>query len=855
MSNPIRRILSLLLTLGLLSAAGFAKAGREMQVLDGAWTLQEDGATTAAISAAVPGYVQDSLVTAGRLPALYPGQNPKEAAWVAERDWRYAREFECSAEMLASEHRELVFQGLDTFAEIFLNGESLGRTDNMFREYRFEVGARVKPGKNRLEVLLHSPMQEARSRLAAFPYYNEQHRKRDANELRKFVRKAQYQFGWDWACPIVMVGIWQPVRLEGWSSVAVRDVHFAQIVLTEAEARLKAEAELEASEPGRVKVRVTSVDASGLAAEVELDLRRGLNRVEVPFAIAAPRRWWPNGLGEQALYRLRLEVVKGEAAVVAAEKRVGLRTVEFVHERDEHGKSYYFKVNGVPVFMKGANYVPIDAVIPSVTPERYRRMLGAAAAANMNMLRIWGGGIYEMDTFYDVCDELGLLVYHDFMFASAMPSAEPEFLENVRGEASYQLRRLRTHACLALWAGSNETESAWHEFWKGDYPPQVWADHNRVFDSFLPGLVREHSPATAYTRSSPSANTDEVVVNTAGWGDTHAWSVWFGKLDIEKAGTERLSRFISEYGFAGYPSWRSLRKYLGAGELDRRNPTWVFHDAYPGIQDIIDDFLKRYYAVPQSAEDYVYLSGLLQAEAMRQSVEVYRRNMPYCMGSLTWQLNDVWPVASWASIDYYGEWKPLHHALRDAYAPVLLSPVVEAGEVRVYGVSDRLAPVTGVLCVDWVATNGAVARLAELPATLPANASTVLWRMPEPELALRGRTTGALRLRLLDGGRVVARNVLYLERPKNFAFATAGVRLQRVDAGADQPVFEITATALARGVLLESGLHDGNFSDNGFDLFPDEPRRITFTPDAGAPKPAKDWVPTVRDLASLLKRP
>ncbi|PWF48456.1 beta-mannosidase [Massilia glaciei] len=815
------------------TAAAGPAAGLTSVTLDKGWTVRgwtvREAASSMAVPAAVPGFVQTDLVAAGKLPALYLGMNMKLAEPVAEKEWLYETRFPCDAATAAAARQELVFQGLDCYAEVFLNGRSILKADNAFLTHRVAVDGVLRAGENRLEVRFASPLKTLRARAAAYPYYNEKHRKRDLNDLRKFARKAQYQFGWDLARKLTTVGIWRPVVLEAWGALRASDLQIAQEELSTDKARLRFDCSFDAAVAMTgVTVEVTVVETGQLVRAV-FDLGQGRNLVPLRVEIERPRLWWCTGLGAQDLYHFEMRALRDGKVIASAKKRSGLRTTELVQQRDATGQSFYIKLNGVPVFQKGANYVPVDMPLTQVTERRYRKMIDDALATNMNTLRIWGGGIYEEDVFYDLCDEKGIMVFHDFMFASAMPPADDAYLASVRLEIAQQILRLRNHPSLILWAGNNENESAWFQELKKTYPIQVYMDQSRIFNRIIPGLVKEHFPEIPYTRSSPSTNIDGMEPK-AGWGDTHAWAVWFGKIDIEKAMGTRTIRCASEYGFVGYGPMRSLKKFLKPGERGRDHPAFRYHDAYDGIEGVIDEFLGRYYTVPADLEAYVYLSGLMQGEVTRALNELYRRCKPVCMGAMLWQLNDVWPVASWSLIDYYGEWKAANYFTRDAFAPVLVSPVLEKDKVLIHLVSDRREAVAGTLEVAVHDFTGGRTPLLTRAVGVGYDAAVVAAELSR-EAALAGHDPAACVLvaRLTVGAAQVSRNLLYFKRPKDLALPPAepDVTLSDVRGGI---LARLRCPVIAKNVFLDSGAVEGHWEDNYFDLLPGETKEVLFRP-------------------------
>jgi beta-mannosidase len=782
------------------------------------------------IPAAVPGCVHTDLLAAGKIADPFFGTNEKRLGWIERQDWQWRTRFSLSARDLAPGRHDLVFDGLDTFAEVALNGRVLLAADNMFRRWRVPVTEALRAGDNELQVTIRSPLLATRAAAEALGFPLEAINDQGDPKLSVFARKAPYQYGWDWGPRLVTSGIWRPVRLESWDDVRIDDVHVRQLALDDARASLAVLVTLEAAHPGRALV---SAEVAGEArAGAEVALAAGMSTVTLDLVLERPRRWWPGGLGQPHLYAVAAAVETARGRQVAG-RRLGLRTVRLLHQRDAQGKSFTFEVNGAPVFMKGANWIPADSFPSRVTPERYRLLLSSAAAAHMNMLRVWGGGIYEDDVFYDLCDELGILVWQDFMFACSLYPDDDPFVENVRREAVDNVRRLRNHACLALWAGNNEIEAAWHHWgWKVKYgarglAERIWAGYQRLFHRVLPEVVAEHDPGRPYTGSSPSAN-EEGHVNERGWGDMHYWGVWHLKLPYS-AYDQNVSRFMSEYGFQSFPEPATVASFTRPEDRRADSEVMAAHQRHRHGNALIAAYLDQELGPARDFEAFLYLSQVLQAEAVKYGAEAHRRAMPACMGSLFWQLDDCWPVASWSGIDHHGRWKALHHYARRFFAPVLLTVRREHGEVVVHGVSDRLAPLAARLRVRALTFDGACFHDHQAAVALPPNAATPLYRAPLATL-VRGRSPreSLIVAELLEGDAPLARNILYLAPAREQRLPPPGLEVE-VAADGEGPQVTLAAARLARSVWLSSP-EAGRFADNHFDLLPGERTRVAFTP-------------------------
>ena len=508
---------------------------------------------------------------------------------------------------------------------------------------------------------------------------------------------------------------------------------------------------------------------------------------------------------------------------------------------DAHLSRITVVVNGAPVFMKGANWIPADSFVTRVTEERYRSLLQSAADTHMNMLRVWGGGIYEDDRFYALCDELGLLVWQDFMFACSMYPGDPAFIENVHQEAIENVRRLRNHPSLALWAGNNEVEAAWQQWgWTSKFhlnkaaQNTIWNDYKRVFHEVLPRVVAAEDPGRFYTRSTPSANEDGVAPGKMGWGDMHYWGVWHAEAPYE-AYAANISRFMSEYGFQSFPTLPSVARYALPSEWRIDSPVMLSHQRHPRGNALVRTYMDRDFRVPKDFGAFLYLSQVLQANVIQFGAEAHRRRMPYNMGSLYWQLDDCWPVASWSSIDYYGTWKALQYAARRFFAPVLDSPVDDNGTLRVYLVSDRRTDLPAHLTLRLVDLDGGGERWRfERDVTVKALASEPQFSAGKRDI-LKGVDPSHVVLvaELTAGGVPVSRNLFYFLKTRELALPSpelsVAVTPHRIGA-----TVKVTARRFARAVWLSTPDGDGAFSDNFFDLLPGETTTVEWTPAPGA---------------------
>ncbi|NOZ56848.1 MAG: glycoside hydrolase family 2 protein [Calditrichaeota bacterium] len=682
--------------------------------------------------ATVPGTVHTDLLANGLIPDPFYRDNEAKLQWIGKTDWEYRLEFTPEPQITSARHVELVFEGLDTYADVSLNGQPILKADNMFRQWRVDVTSLLRPGKNTLVVKFESAINrvlpEMKKRPFLLPAGNDH-----GEKTSPYTRKAPYHFGWDWGPRFVTCGIWRPVYLQTWDEVVVRDVHVLLRRLTDDVADLIAEVELEAAEPLQVMTAISSPEGAFPAVKRQVDLKTGKNTFRIPFSISQPRRWWPSGYGDQPLYRILASAETDGKTLSQKVTRIGLRTVELRQVPDRWGKSFEFVVNGVPIFAKGGNWIPPDNFLPRVSDAKLRWLLRSVVDANMNMLRVWGGGVYPDDRFFDLCDELGILVWQDFMFACSLYPADSAFLESVRHEAEDNVRRLRNHPSLVLWCGNNEVETGWFDWgWKNQYPESCWEDYKTLFHGLLPEVVSTVDPGRFYWPSSPSSNLEDVPQSQ--WmGDVHYWDVWHG----EKPFTEyekQFPRFMSEYGFQSFPLLPTVKTFAEPQDWDIESPVMTVHQKHPRGNQLIRKYMSRDWPVPKRFEDFLVMSQIVQAEGIKIGAEHLRRIKPRCMGSLYWQIDDCWPVASWSSIDYTGRWKALHYYARRFYAPVLVSPHRENGEIVVYGVVDGRSGLQGTLACRLLSFDGQTLWEDERPAEIGADSAVVLARFPEAEV-------------------------------------------------------------------------------------------------------------------------
>lgn len=821
-------------TLSLMAIAG-ASAQSQTYVLDKGWEFSQAGSNEW-MSARVPGTVHQDLLDHGRLPDPFYGMNEQKVQWVEKEDWLYRTVFTVTADQLKSDAAWLTFEGLDTYADVYLNGSLLLKADNMFVGHKLAVKDVLREGENRLMIRFRSPVEETAPQWDTdgfnYPADNDHSEKR----MSVYTRKAPYSYGWDWGIRLATSGIWRPVKLTFCNGAAIDDFFVRQQEVTEQVAKVDNQLEINNVTTTPKEAQVKVVYAYGEQADTltrTVVLQPGKNSLSMPAWIEKPHLWMPNGWGDPALYTFTATVSVDGKVVASREEAIGLRSIRVVMEDDKDGKSFYFEVNGKPMFAKGSNYIPGDALLPNMTGERYARLFEDIRAANMNMVRVWGGGIYEDDRFYEEADRNGILVWQDFIFACTTYPHDPTFLKRVSEEAVYNMRRLRNHASLAMWCGNNEIyEGMRYWGWKDKYSPVVWKEmtegYDVLFRQLLPELVEANDPGRFYMHGSPYE---------ANWGrpeswkiaDSHNWGTWYGQKPFESLDTE-IPRFMSEYGFQAFPEMKTIRMFASPEDYELESPVMNAHQKASIGNFLIKKTMALYYKVPEKFEDLIYAGLILQGQGMRHGIEAHRRHRPYCMGSLPWQLNDSWPVVSWSSIDYYGNWKAMHYQIRRAFAPVLVDAIKEGNNLSYYIMSDRLTDEELTLNLELMDFNGKVYRKQKVDGLLPANTSKLFYQEPV-EQALAGRDSATTFMHMVvksKKGEVLSDEIYYFAHPKDQFLPKTPLHWQ-VKQKKGYCEVTVKADKLARDIFIEVPVQGVRFSDNFFDLLPGQKKKVIIT--------------------------
>lgn len=802
---------------------------KDVLELDGEWTLK--GPRKVEISARVPGCVHADLHREGLIPDPYFRDNEKKVQWAGDACWSYERTFEVEASFLESKRAQLRFDGLDTLATVFLNGKLLGRTDNMFRSWEFDVESVLKAGSNRISIRFESATRYCEQKQQGHFLWHtgiDHHRLSGGNWLRK----EQSNFGWDWGPMIVTAGVWRSVRIEAFDTAEISDVFVSQsFAKGYARVNLGVEVAVELRKRQRLFAFVTVTRKGVVVASGETDLQRG--RARLDLKLDKPELWWPNGLGDQPLYVVAVSIFdKNGELIDLKSKRIGIRELRLVREKDNWGESFCFEANGHRFFAKGANWIPSDQFDVWATDDRNRSLLADAAAANMNMVRVWGGGKYEREDFYDACDELGLCVWQDFMFAcSAYPAFDDAFVENVRIEAEQNVKRLRHHASIALWCGNNEMEQI--DGILGEKEGELsWDDYFVLFDKVLGKVVKRHDPQRSYWPSSEhSPRGDRKDSSNPNNGDAHLWKVWHSREPFEWYRTAH-HRFCSEFGFQSFPEPSTIETYTNAEERNVSSYVMEQHQRSPIGNSAIIDYMLSWFRLPVGFENTVWLSQILQELAIKYAVEHWRMNKPRCMGAVYWQLNDCWPGASWSSLDYFGNWKALHYAARRFFNPLLVCGVenLDTKEVAVHVVSDLLESKS--VSVGWKAFDleGYELVRGEKKLGLKANSTALVKTLKLKKLLAEHGPRGVLvKLTLRVGRRLVSENLVSFARPKHLSLVDPELAVEVKKAVGSAFDVLVSARKPSLWTWLEAKGIGARFSDNFVHLMSGEKRSIRVT--------------------------
>ncbi len=789
--------------------------------LDGRWLFRQANKEEW-YKATVPGCVHTDLMDNGLIPDPYYRDNETKVQWIEKENWEYRKEFEVSESLMGKNHIELVCKGLDTYAKIFMNDIKIAETDNMFRGYRFNIKPFLKTGKNELRIKLESPVKRAKILEERLPY--------KLPGGSPHTRKAPYHFGWDWGPRLATSGIWRPIYIEAWDNVRIEELEIIQDFLEEKEVVLNLKLSILSDKSEEMEIRVRVPGRKEYLKNKKISLEKGSNLHEVSIEISDPELWWPSGMGEQSLYTVEVYLYNGKELIDSISKRIGIRKLVLEQNEDQWGKSFQFVVNGVPFFAKGGNWIPADMFLNRVSRQKYEKLLRDCVEADMNMVRVWGGGIYESAEFYDLCDELGLVVWQDFMFACAMYPGDEAFLENVKKEAEYVIKELRHHPCIALWCGNNECEEGWfHWGWKNYLPEDVWEHYEKIFHQILPQAVKVLDPQRNYWPSSPhSEKIGEPRSEKS--GDMHYWGIWHGKEPFKEY-QKKFHRFQSEFGFQSFPLIETVKTFTLPEDWNITSPVMEHHQKHPEGNRLILLYMLDHFRLAKDFESLLWLSQVLQAEGMKIAVEHFRSQMPRVMGSLYWQINDCWQVASWSGLDYFGTWKALHYYAKRFYSPVLIAPIDDGKILNVFCISDLLQPVEAELNWGVYTYGGRVVSQNKSQIRIEPGKSQIIFNKSLDDLKKNFQGNEVyFYCELIQGKAVLSSNVFHFSEMKRVNLPYPEIK-REISVQGEKVIISLESVNFAKDVYLSASGLNGRFADNFFDMIPGKKYEVSFLGD------------------------
>ncbi|MEK5256107.1 glycoside hydrolase family 2 protein [Paenibacillus sp. FSL F4-0125] len=774
------------------------------------------------LEASVPGSVYHDLMNTGEMPDPFYREQEYEVLELSNYDYEYQRTFQLEGGVLEHDRVFLLCEGLDTLCELYLNGTNILNSDNMHRTYEVDIKSVLTLGENIIHAIFRSPVEFTLRKQAELPLSG----CADAVEGISHLRKAHSMFGWDWGPKLPDLGIWRSLSIQGYHSARLDDVYITQFHekdKVKLDVRVRTESWQKADREIVVKIHTPA----GQSLEHRVSETIGTDH-HIIFEITEPELWWPNNLGAQPLYNVEVVLEEKAKELDRRELRIGLRTITVKQEEDQWGESFAFEVNGVLIFSTGADYILEDNLLPRVTRERTDRLLQSCVAANFNTIRVWGGGYYPDDYFYDLCDEYGLIVWQDHLYACGIYALTEAFEENITHETIDNMKRLRHHASLGLWCGNNEQELAWDEWdWEKHYSLQLKADYIKQYEVLLPAIAKEIDPNTFYWRASPSSKGSFDKPNDENYGDMHYWGVWHGKepfTDYRKL----YPRYMSEFGLQSFPGLKTIESFTLPEDRNIFSYVMESHQKNNTGNEKILYYIGETYKYPKDFESVLYASQLIQAEGMRCGVEHWRRHRGRCMGALYWQLNDCWPVASWSSIDYYGRWKAMHYAAKHFFAPILVSAHDEGTKVSLHVSNESREQVIGELSWRLLTRASEVLLEGTKPVEIAALSTAEFEQLDFTHMldTKRKKRETYLEYAFKVDGKTKSGGTVLFVKPKHFSFIDPELEAVLIEEE-EQFVITVKAKAYARFVGLDFRERDAIFSDNYFDMSGDTTRSIT----------------------------
>jgi len=763
--------------------------------------------------ASIPGTVQTDLLNISEIPHPFIGTNEDSIQWISKKNWSYKTPVSVTEETLLKSKHFLRFEGLDTYADIYLNDQFLLKTNNAFRSWEVDVSDVLKL-ENELKIIFNSTDSIEKTEAEKLDYELPE-------SPRVFTRKPQYQYGWDWGPTVKTMGITKNIALISYDKIRFKSVFLKTNSISEAKAEISAELIIHTQVQEEVIVQITNNDTQEIFESI-ITVIPEKQEYKVPFSIKNPKLWWTHNLGNPYLYNIDVELLNKGFQKTSFTKKLGIRSIELVTDKDSIGERFYFKLNDKPVYMKGANYIPQNIFLPEVDQGNYVKLINDVVDSNMNMLRVWGGGVYEDNFFYQLCDAKGILVWQDFMFACAMYPGDELFLENVKQEAIENVKRLRQHPSIALWCGNNENSEGWHRWgWKDDktkvQQQKIWKGYDAVFNQILPQVVDSLHSSVAYWESSPKFGRGDKRYQFE--GDAHDWWVWHDSYPFEHF-EEKVPRFMSEFGFQSFPSYETIQYFSEEDSIDINHPSFNNHQKHARGFSLIKEYMELDFPVPVNGDDYVYMSQVLQAYGMTKGIYAHRRTKPYNMGTLYWQLNDCWPAVSWSSIDGLGNWKALQYQAKKAFENVIISTTQTEKNVAIYIVNDTFSEVKNTLVVSHLDFDGNPFYKEEIAFNSPINSSEIAFNY---DISNREFVKENSFLKLTYGD---AESYHYFLKPKNLNLKNQPIDIE-IKQNNEGFSIRLISKTLQKNVFLYSKTK-GTFSDNFFDVLANVPIEIQF---------------------------
>lgn len=807
--------------------------------------------------ATVPGTIHSDLLKNKLIENPFVGTNENKVQWIENKEWEYKTIFNISSKDINKySNIDLILKGIDTFADIYINNNLAVTTDNMFIEWQKEIKKYLRPGKNEIRIIFHSPLKSVENQFKKtginYPADND----KSENHLSVYARKAPYHYGWDWGIRLVGCGIWRPIYIKMYNGFKIIDSYTETININNNNAEIKTTISIENKTKQNIDTDIAlSISLKNNAVENQIfkeTLKPGINIFEYKQSISSPQLWMPNGWGDANIYAIKATVASNKHKSIK-EYNIGLRTIEFINNKDSIGQSFYFKVNGEPIFAKGANYIPSDIILTNVTKKDLENLFKDIKSSNMNMIRIWGGGIYEDDYFYELADKNGILIWQDFMFACSTYPGDSSFLENISREAEYNIKRIRNHPSLALWCGNNEIYEGikywgWNKRYTSKQYEKMKKDYDTIFKDLLPKQVKRFDPLRSYIHTSPdSANWGRPHTQT--YGDIHYWGIWYGQEMFDAMDTLQL-RFVSEYGFESFPEMKTLKTFASEKDMSIDSEVMKHRQKSSIGNDLISKYMENYYKMPENFDDFVYIGLILQGHGISHCIETNRRQRPVCMGSLYWQLNDSWPAISWSAIDYYKNKKALYYHSKKSFSPIILSITENNDSIYLYSISDKLSDVPDAeITVTTKDFAGNTLNQIKIKSNIKSNRSNLIFKLNKSTLLKNWKEEEvSLNLQLKDSkGKEIYTTTKYLVKPKELKLPKPTI-VKEITRKGNVYEMKISTDKLAKDIFIEIPEHGINMSDNFFDLQGKEEKTIIIKGENITPETIKNIrIRTLRD--------